>query len=218
MVLRLLTAVITRLHTDWIISFHFPPHKVYFPNPNLDWQRPFRKRFLSYFLSPAISDLPSGNPPPQQTIMGPDKRPTCLILKHEVPSDWRKLTACQSCLLCPVSVTIEQNAPWGEETPGNPSGDTSVPRSKGPSGGKGIRNVSAHVCGWTCDLTVLSLSLMSKQRTKCGCTSAELKYSNTSVYGVAPAPSGGLGLHCQTFALVFMADCASAWSLNDSTQ
>lgn len=203
------TAVIIQLHTDLIISFHFLPHKVYFVSPNLDWQRPFKFYFqkkhffhIFFFLPSVIFHQVISSP--QQTIMGPDKRSMCLILKHEVPSDWRKLTACQSCLLCPVRVTTEQNTPW-EETPGNPAGDTSVSHSKRPSGFKCLRNVSVHVCGWTCDLTVLSLSLMSQQCTQCACAFAELKYSNASVYRVT-LHLQGVGLHCPTFALVFVAD------------
>lgn len=56
----------------------------------------------------------------RQANMCPDSFVVSLILKHEVPADWGKLTKCQSCSLWPVSVTVEQNAPV-EETPTNPA-------------------------------------------------------------------------------------------------
>lgn len=136
-----------------------------------------------------------------------------LLAKHEVPADWRKLTMCQSCLLWPVSITIEQNAPW-EETPRNPATigyctpSSPVVGKKSPAG---LRNVSTRMCGWMCNLTVLFLPLMSHQCTQCASVFSKLEYINTSVYQAAlHLRGGGITL----YHLFLWLNVASSWWLN----
>lgn len=147
----------------------------------------------------------------KQINMDSDKPSMSLLAKHEVPADWRKLTMCQSCSRCPVSITIEQNAPW-EETPRNPAtigyctASSPVVGKKSPAG---LRNVSTCMCGWMCNLTVLFLPLMSHQCTQCASVFSKLEYINTSVYQAVLHLQGGgvgVGLRCITFVLVFMTE------------
>lgn len=144
----------------------------------------------------------------KQINMDSDKPSMSLLAKHEVPADWRKLTMCHSCSLCPVSIPIEQNAPW-EETPRNPA-TIGYCTASSPVVGKespaGLRNVSTRMCGWMCNLTVLFLPLMSHQCTQCASVFSKLEYFNTSVYQAVLHLQGGgvgVGVHCITFVLVF---------------
>lgn len=208
-------------------SFDFLPHEFDLVSQNSDTRtfKFFKEQVCIYFfLFFWASVLTTISFSFQQTQMSPDKLSMSLILKHEVPADWRKLTMCQPCLLCPVSIAIKQNAPLEETHP--PPQKPSQQRFNNTQQaalvvGKCHPRASEMwvcMCGWMCNLTVPFLSLMSHQCTQCASAFSKLEYINTSVYQVILHLQGvewGRDYTVQHLFLFLWLNAASSWSLSN---